>query len=504
MAFIGYLELLFAVVCFLFLRGLSRNKGLMWSWPFFGMLPALVHNFKHLNDYLTQLFKLAGSTFIFKGPWFANMHLVFTTDLANVHYVMSSNISNYPKGEEYKKMFDVFGDSSLLNLDSDSWRIERNVLHTRINHRRFHRFLEKTNRNMVEGGLVPVLEHVSKQSLVVDLQDVFQRFTFDSICVLASGYDPGCLSIDFPDVPFSKAFDDVEQAICFRLFVPSSYWKILRWLGIGEERKLSRAWETLDYFMAKFISLKREEVIKRKKMSEDEEEEGLDLLTPYMEDDKYSDKYLRDNILSLIFAGRDTTSTALTWFFWLLSKNPSVETKLLEEIKANLQGNDEEKSKSFNPKKLSRLVYLHGALCESLRLFPPGPFQAKSPLFPDILPSGHPIGKKSKIIISLYAMGRMESIWGKDCLEFKPERWISPQGGIIHQPSFKFLAFNAGPRSCMGKEVAFIQMKSVAATMISNYHVQVVEGHPVSPSTSIILHMKHGLMVRVIKRYVNE
>ncbi|KAF8411568.1 hypothetical protein HHK36_004123 [Tetracentron sinense] len=509
MAFIDFPEILLAFVCFLYLRRLSSNKELLRNWPFFGMLPAILHNFQHIHDYLTQVLKQSpGSTFIFKGPWLSNMHVVITADPANVHYVMSSNFSNYPKGPEYKNIFDVFGDS-LFNLDSDSWRTQKNVLHTLINHRRFHQFLEKTNRNKVERGLVPVLDHVSKQSLVVDLQDVFQRFTFDSICILASGSDPGCLSIDFPDVPFSKALDDVEEAIFFRHTVPGSYWKLLRWLGIGEERKLSRAWETLDYFMAKFIAMNREEVSKRKKIKEDHEEEegagaGAAILTAYMEDAKNNDKFLRDNVLTLIFGGRDTTSATLTWFFWLVSKNPSVETKLLEEIKANFRVNDDEKRKSFNTTELSRLVYLHGALCESLRLFPPVPFQPRSPLFPDILPSGHPVDKKSKIIFSLYAMGRMEAIWGKDCLEFKPERWISPQGGIIHQPSFKFLAFNAGPRSCMGKKVAFSQMKTVAAAMINNYHVQVVEGHPVSPSTSIILHMKHGLMVRVIKRSVND
>ncbi|KAF8411570.1 hypothetical protein HHK36_004125 [Tetracentron sinense] len=506
MAFIGYPEILLAIVCVLYLRRMSSNNGLLRNWPFFGMLPAILHNYQHIHEYLTQVLKLAGSTFIFKGPWFANMHIVFTTDPANVHYVMSSNFSKYPKGPESKKIFDVLGDS-LFNLDLDSWRIQKNAFHAWINQRRFHRFLEKTNLNKVERGLVPVLEHVAKQSLVVDLQDVFQRFTFDSTCILASGSDPGCLSIDFPDAPFSKAFDDIEEALFFRHIVPESYWKLLRWLGIGEERKLSRAWETLDYFIAKLITMKREEMSKRKKMKEDhEEEERVDLLASYMVDDNYNEKFLRDNVLNFIFAGRDTTSAALTWFFWLVSKNPSVETKLLEEIKATLRVNDEEKHKlyAFNTKELRRLVYLHGALCESLRLFPPVPFQPRSPLFPDILPSGHPVDKKSKIIFSLYAMGRMEAIWGKDCLEFKPERWISPQGGIIHQPSFKFLAFNAGPRSCMGKEVAFSQMKAVAVAMINNYHIQVVEGHPVSPSTSIILHMKHGLMVRLIKRSVHE
>jgi cytochrome P450 len=156
----------------------------------------------------------------------------------------------------------------------------------------------------------------------------------------------------------------------------------------------------------------------------------------------------------------------------------------------------------LNISELSKLVYLHGALCETLRLFPSVPFEHKCAVQSDKLPSGHDISPNTKILFSLYAMGRMESIWGKDCLEFKPERWISERGRILHVPSFKFIAFNAGPRTCLGKEIAFIQMKIIVSAIIWNYHVQVVEGHPVSPSISIILQMKHGLKVRISKRNV--
>ncbi|KAL2907273.1 Alkane hydroxylase MAH1 [Bienertia sinuspersici] len=96
-------------------------------------------------------------------------------------------------------------------------------------------------------------------------------------------------------------------------------------------------------------------------------------------------------------------------------------------------------------------------------------------------------------------MARMKSIWGDDCNEFKPERWITESGKIKHEPSYKFLAFNAGPRTCLGKDMAFTQMKAVAATIIKNYKFQAVEGHLVVPDISIILRMKHGLKVKVFR-----
>ncbi|KAF8410959.1 hypothetical protein HHK36_003496 [Tetracentron sinense] len=474
--FIGYPEILLAVTGFLFLRLLShrRNDGLLVNWPLVGMLPGLLLNIHNIHDLCTKALERSGCTFEFKGPWFANMDMVGTSDPANVHYIWSKNFSNFPKGSGFKKIFDVFGDG-IFNSDLDLWKTQRKTAHTLINHQRFRRFFLKTTTVKLQKGLIPVLEHVSGLSLVVDLQDVFQRFTLDTTCMLVTGYDPGCLSVEFPDVPFAKALDDAEEALFFRHIVPESYWKLQRWLGIGEEKKLNRAWGTLDHFIAKYIAQKREELSQRTTRMKEEQEGAADLLTSYMEEGEMGGSKSHNN-------------------------HPLVETKILEELTENSPVKESEKWRLFDPEELSGMVYLHGALCESLRLFPPVPFQHKVPLSPDILPSGHKVNPEKKILVSLFAMGRMEEIWGKDCLEFKPERWISERGGIRYEPSYKFFVFNAGPRTCIGKEVAFTQMKAVAAAMIYNYHVRLEEDHPVVPNISIILHMKHCMKVRVTKR----
>lgn len=212
-----------------------------------------------------------------------------------------------------------------------------------------------------------------------------------------------------------------------------------------------------------------------------------------------SEQTWKDILLNLIFAGKDTISAALAWFFWLLATNTNEENKIRHEISTNTQVNELGKWEFSDMQQLKKLVYLHAALCESLRLFPPIGFQHKAPLESDVLPSGHRIKPSTKTVLSFYSMGRMESIWGKDCLEFKPGRWISDLGRIKTEPYFKFTAFNAGPRSCLGKEMSFVQLKIVAASIISRFHFNVVEGHPICPSNSVILHMKHGLKVKVSK-----
>ncbi|CAH9071188.1 unnamed protein product [Cuscuta epithymum] len=447
------------------------------------------------------------------------MDILATVDPANVHYVMSANFLNFPKGPKFREMFDVLGDG-IFNADLDMWRVQRKIARGLITHIRFHRFLLRTGKDKVETGLIKVLQHVSDRGSVLDLQDLFQRLTFDTSCILFTGYDPGCVSVDFPEVPFSKAMDDAEEAILVRHIMPEFIWKLQRWVGVGSEKKLSLASKTLDDIIGQYIAMKKEELVTtmhkkadKKEEEEEEEEKGCDLLTSYLRESITigddidtnmmgirldDDKFLRDMVMNLMIAGRDTTSSALTWFIWLVSTHPHIESKIRDELKTLIvPKEDREKWRVFKPEELKTLVYLHAALCESLRLYPPVPFQHKEPIEVDTLPSGHLVHPKMKIMFSLYAMGRMETIWGKDASEFKPERWITERGTVKHEPSYKFLAFNAGPRTCLGKEVAFIQMKSVAASIIHNFQVRVVDGHPVEPNTSIILYMKHGFKVRV-------
>ena len=489
---------------FLFLYHWRWNKtSFITNWPIIGMLPGFLLNASHVHEYLTSLLKFYGGTFEFQGGWLTGIKLLITSDHMNIHHICSKNFPNYGKGRKFREIFDVLGDG-IFSSDHDSWKYQRKLLQTLLKDNKFKLFFEEVVKGKVEKALIPVLDHVSSLGIEVDLQDVFQRFTFDSVCLMVLGYDPNCLSIELPKVAHSNAFDEVEESLLYRHLVPERWWKLQRRLQIGSEKKLLHAWKVFDEFVYECISTKREEqnLVKKEQLKfnlftaivmEEQEGEMSSNITQ-------SNKFLRDTTINLLAAGRDTISSGLTWFFWLVATHPSVEAKILEEIKKHLVDND--KWRVSNIDELSKLVYLHGAICETLRLFPPVPFEHKCSAKSDILPSGHYIKPKTRIIYSLYSMGRMESIWGTDCLEFRPERWISEHGGIVHVPSFKFIAFNAGARTCLGKDITFVQTKIIASAILWNYRVQVVEGHPVSPSISVILHMKHGLKVRISKRFV--
>ncbi|XP_019093295.1 PREDICTED: alkane hydroxylase MAH1-like [Camelina sativa] len=364
------------------------------------------------------------------------------------------------------------------------------------------RILLQSLMKRLDKGLVPLLDHVAEKKLVVDLQDVFKRFGFDTSFVLITGVDPGCLSFEMPHMEFARALDEAEEAILYRHVKPEMVWEMQRWFGFGDELKIKKAHSTFDRICSKCIVSKRDEIARG-----DIDSFSKDLSMSYMNLDttKYkllnpsNEKFLRDIIVNFMVAGRDSTGSALTWFFFLLSKNPKAITKIRQEINAKLSPGTKN-FESFNSEEVKELVYLHGALCETLRLYPPVPFQNKPPINSDVLPSGHKVDASSKIFIFLYSLGRMKSVWGEDASEFKPERWISESGRLIHVPSFKFLSFNAGPRTCLGKDVVMTNMKTIAVKIIQNYEIKVIEGHKVEPFPSIILYMKHGLKVTVTKR----
>lgn len=124
-----------------------------------------------------------------------------------------------------------------------------------------------------------------------------------------------------------------------------------------------------------------------------------------------------------------------------------------------------------NFEQLRKLHYLQAAAHESMRLYPPIQFDSKFCLDDDVLPDGTKVKSGTRVTYHPYAMGRLEELWGPDCLEFKPERWL--KDGVF-QPSnqFKYPIFQAGLRVCIGKEMALMELKSVAISLLRKFHIE--------------------------------
>ncbi|KAM7253890.1 hypothetical protein ACFE04_031572 [Oxalis oulophora] len=393
---------------------------------------------------------------------------VVTANPSNVQHILKTRFDNYPKGDIFRYCLDDFLGKGIFNADGDTWKFQRQVASHEFNTKSLRKFVEQVVDTEVNDRLIPLLTHAKDNGKVIDLQDVLQRFAFDNICKIAFGYDPKCLTPSMPESEFGNAFEDCVRISATRMrnVFPIS-WKVKRFFNIGSERRLREAASLVREFAKKMVREKMEELKVKSSL------DSVDLLSRFLTSGHSDEDFVTDIVISFILAGRDTTSAALTWFFWLLSSHPDVENEILTEIN--------EKSDSPIYEEVKDMVYTHAALCESMRFYPPVPVDTKQAENDDVLPSGMVIKKGYRVIYHIYTMGRLESIWGPDVADYKPERWLQrienegdgkkKKWSFVGKDTYTYPVFQAGPRICLGKEMAFLQMKRVVAGVMKHFKV---------------------------------
>nr|POF05733.1 cytochrome p450 94a1 [Quercus suber] len=274
---------------------------------------------------------------------------------------------------------------------------------------------------------------------------------------MAFNVDPSCLSVDGTGASeFMQAFEEATTISFGRFMYALPFLaKVKKFLNIGSEQRLKESIKIVHEFADNIIRSKMGQKVDKEK----------DLLSRFMSNEENSPEFLRDIVISFILAGRDTTSSSLSWFFWLLSSHPNVEQNILKELETIRVRYRKNIGETYSYDELHDMHYLHAAIPEALRLYPPVPADTKTCLNDDIMPDGTFVRKGWEVSYHMYGMWRLESIWGKNCFEFLPERWI--ENGVCKQESpFRFAVFQAGPRICLGKDMAYIQMKSIAASVM--------------------------------------
>ncbi|CAK9219789.1 unnamed protein product [Sphagnum troendelagicum] len=436
-----------------------------------------------------------------------------TANPENVEYILKTNFENYPKGDLSQLILgDLLGEG-IFNVNGELWKVQRKSASREFTSKSLRNFMHGIVQAELNDRLIPLLAKTCSVGASIDLQDLLMRFAFDSICKLGFGVDPACLDFSLPNVEFAQAFDMGTFLTAARSGRYAFIWRMKRALNVGRERKLREVVRQIDEFAMSVIHTRRKQLIEitsGRTRSESLEGQHMDLLSRFMglpaqeKERTFSDGFLRDIVINFILAGRDTTSAGLSWFFWLLSCNRHVEgtirTEIAKIIKFRVHVDSKEgrdnPSTSFTYEELKQMHYLHAAVTESLRLYPPVPLDGKMALEDDVLPDGTHIPKRTGVAYHPYAMGRMEKLWGADCLEFKPERWLK-DGVFVPESPYKFAVFQAGPRVCLGKDFAMLQMKLVAAGLLTQFTFSVPENFKPTYALSLTMPIKNGLPVRV-------
>ncbi|MBW0461204.1 hypothetical protein O181_000919 [Austropuccinia psidii MF-1] len=204
------------------------------------------------------------------------------------------------------------------------------------------------------------------------------------------------------------------------------------------------------------------------------------------ERERISDEEIMGQMTTFLFAGHETTASALTWFLWILAKNPEIQNRLRQEIFNATPSSDEameESETTWSLEKINGLPYLDAFCREGFRYISPVTLTNKIATRDDKIPLSKPIRLRTgklvdhliisagqRVIIPIHSFNRSKEIFGKDAHEFKPERWLTsdpPKSGTGLWSGL--LTFSAGPRACIGYRFSLVEVKVLLIVLLSKF-----------------------------------
>ncbi|KAI1758317.1 cytochrome P450 [Xylaria castorea] len=420
---------------------------------------------------------------------------VVINDPKNLDYVFK-NEGVFAKGDFVKqRSWDLFG-NGIINADGELWKAQRKAgLH----------FLNTSNLRVLTDIALP--RHLSrsvdqlrtraKEGEIVDLQLVFHEIT--SLLMGKMAYDMEMHADD----NFTMAFDHASGAVAERfqnplwfiteIFMGSRFRKslaVVRQFGLGIVNN------AVDGHRKSTESLAQPDDADGNRLDQVSGSLIQSLLTSLGS----QHKLVADAALTYLTAGRDTTAQALTWCLYLLMQNDSVIEKIRKEAQDVLRAQSLESRQLGSEGDISSAVfaptslpYTMAVFYETLRLYPPIPFEIRECEQATTLPDGTFLPEKAVVLWSIWAMNRSKITWGEDADSFRPGRWLTENGRLTTKGASEFPVFYGGQRTCLGKRMAEIIATQVIATMVLLFDfTPAYKGGRVS-KISLTLPMKDGL-----------
>lgn len=202
-----------------------------------------------------------------------------------------------------------------------------------------------------------------------------------------------------------------------------------------------------------------------------------------------TDAQLRDEVLTMLFAGHETTATALAWTWALLAQHPEVETKLHAEMAAALAGRPP-RADDFG-----RLPYTKAVVEEALRLHPPAYILIRRAAQDDVI-CGKRVRAGGVIIVSPLLLHRSARYWNRPD-DFLPERFLEPEGKV---PRFAYAPFGGGPRQCIGNNFALLEAVLIVATLAQRFAPRLAAGYALRPEYLVLARPAEGAPMLVGRR----
>lgn len=360
----------------------------------------------------------------------------------------------------------VFG-NGLVSSEGDFWRRQRRVVQPAFHRRRIAAY-GATMREHTE-RLLARWQPGTTRELHADMG----RLTLEIVVHCLFGADIGSKA-----ARFVTAF---EQVLAYSRRRSSSLLQFVPWLPDRGRAGFAAAAMEIERFLAELIA--RDDHGNRDDM--------LAMLLAARDDDgePMSSRQLRDEVLTMLVAGHDTTANTLTWAFYLLDRHPHIRRTLLAELDSVLGGRVPE------AEDLASLPYAGAVVNETMRLYPAVDNVSRVAVGDTEL-GGYAIPSGSTVVLSQWVVHH-DARWFPEPQSFKPERWLG--GGERQIPRYAFFPFGGGPRLCIGNNFALLEATIVLAAVLQRFELTLVPGHPIAIDPTA-MHPRHGMPMTVSRR----
>jgi cytochrome P450 len=421
------------------------------SWPLVGNVPDL-RAAGDMAAYLDRLWRVHGDTFRFK---LFGTNAVVVTHPDALKQVLSTRRDRYVKGKVYDGVRGLLG-HGLVTLEGDAWKTRRALAQPA-----FHRqSLAKLTAIMARSGarfLDDLAGRVGGAPLEIDAHREMVKLTLDVVIAALLGDD----LLRGADVSYQVLGAALELVSARANGVP-----LPPWLPTPENVKFRRTVRELDAIVYALIERARQRA----------EDDGslLSMLLAAIDADTgkpLPDRAVRDEVLTMFFAGHETTALTLAWMFTFLHGRPDVAIRMRDEVDEVLRGRDP----TFED--VPRLVYVRQVVEETLRLRPAAPFIGRNIVAEDEI-AGYRVSPGDVLFPFFWATHRHPAFW-PDAETFDPDRF-SPQS-CKGRHSWSFIPFSGGPRTCIGNTFALLEASVLVAQMLNRFDVEVLSCADVRP-----------------------
>lgn len=410
-----------------------------------------------------------------------------TKNPENMKHALADQFNNFSIGARKYTFKDIIG-HGIFAAEGDRWKASRDLLRSQFSREQVSHIQSLEPHFLNFANHLKRLNHES-----FDIQPLIHKLTLDASSEFLFSESMKSLSDDFDQQKLSL-FEDSLETIS-KYFIPRQL--LAKYCFLVRTKEFKNAVGTLHEFVQKYVQM----ALNTSREQLDDKSKGGYIILYELAKVTRDPIVIQDELLSIMFAGRDTTASLLSFLLFELSRNPKIWNKLKLEIYEQFGDGENVQFDKITFESMKKCTYLKWCINEALRMYPPVPINLRVPNRDLALPNGggddgnSPIfvPKNSSVVLSVFAAHREESVYGSQPDVYRPERWENLR------PGWSFMPFGSGPRVCLGQQFALTEASYITIRMAQTFPnlASCEEEYPPRKVNFATMHFRHGLHVKV-------